>query len=95
MNTKSYKNPAAGLLKDELEHREISQKFAAEAMSIPASRLTDIIHGRKRVSIDTAMSLERFFGIRASLWLSIQQDHELKMAEKEKGEMIGKEVQAV
>jgi len=79
-------------MKDELEHRGISQKAAAVAMSIPASRLTDIIHGRKRISIDTAMRLERYLGIRASLWLSIQQDHELKMAEREKALAIRTQV---
>lgn len=73
-------NPAVSLLADELETRAISQAAACAAMSIPRSRLTDIIHGRKRISIDTALRFERFFGIRANLWLGLQQDFELKIA---------------
>ncbi len=75
-------NPAISFLRDELEAREITQAAASLAMAIPRSRLTDIIHGRKRISIDTALRLERFLGIRASLWLELQQDYELKIARR-------------
>jgi antitoxin HigA-1 len=73
-------NPAVSLLRDELEARAISQAAASAAMAIPRSRLTDIIHGRKRISVDTALRLERFLGIRAALWLGLQQDYELAHA---------------
>ena len=46
-------NPAAGLIRDELEAREISAAKAARDMSIPRSRLSDIFNGRKGVSADT------------------------------------------
>ena len=76
-------NPAVSLLVDELEARNITQANASSAMSVPRSRLTDIIKGRKRISIDTALRFERFFGIRANLWLGLQQDYELKLARKD------------
>jgi addiction module HigA family antidote len=75
-------NPAISLLVDELEARGITRAAASAAMSVPRSRLTDIINGRKRISIDTALRFERFFGIRANLWLGLQQDYELKLARK-------------
>lgn len=76
-------NPAISLLRDELAARTISQAAASVAMAIPRSRLTDIIHGRKRISVDTALRLERFLGIRAALWLGLQQDYELARARLE------------
>jgi len=75
-------NPALSLLVDELEARGITRAAASAAMSVPRSRLTDIINGRKRISIDTALRFERFFGVRANLWLGLQQDYELKLARK-------------
>ena len=77
-------NPAVELLKDELEHRGISKAEAARCMNIPPSRLTDIIHGRKRFSYDTALRLEHYLGADASLWMNLQLDHELRIARKEK-----------
>jgi len=76
-------NPAISLLVDELEARNITRAAASAAMLVPRSRLTDIINGRKRISIDTALRFERFFGVRANLWLGLQQDYELKRARKD------------
>ena len=76
-------NPASSLLVDELEARGITRAAASAAMSVPRSRLTDIINGRKRISIDTALRFERFFGVSANLWLGLQQDYELKLARKD------------
>ncbi len=76
-------NPATSLLVDELEARGITRFAASAAMSVPKSRLTDIINGRKRISIDTALRVERFFGISANLWLGLQQDYELKLARQD------------
>lgn len=53
-------NPATSLLAVELEARGIARSAASAAMSVPKSRLTDIIDGRKRISIDTALRFERF-----------------------------------
>jgi addiction module HigA family antidote len=60
-------NPAAGLIHDELEAREIPAAKAARDMAIPRSRLSDIFAGRKGVSADTALRFERYLGISAGL----------------------------
>lgn len=92
MSNYTINNPAASLLKDELEARGITQKAASDAMSIPAARLTDIFHGRKRISIDTSLRLEKYLGIRASAWLGMQQNHELRLAKRERADDIEREV---
>lgn len=85
-------NPAISLLVDELEARGITRAAASTALSVPRSRLTDIINGRKRISIDTALRFERFFGIRENLWLALQQDYELKLARKDAFPAIERQV---
>jgi addiction module HigA family antidote len=86
MNLKN--NPAAGLIHDELEARNITASKAAAAMHIPRSRLSDIFAGRKGVSTDTALRLERYLGISASLLLRLQLDFDLSKASKEKAKEL-------
>ncbi|MCW1883745.1 HigA family addiction module antitoxin [Luteolibacter flavescens] len=81
-------NPAAGLIRDELETRGITASRAAGDMHIPRSRLSDIFAGRKGVSADTALRLERYLGISASLLLRLQSDFDLSKATREKGKEV-------
>jgi len=77
-------NPSAGLIQDELEARSISFAQAARSMDIPRSRLSDVFAGRKGVSADTALRLERYLGISASLLIRLQADFDLSKASREK-----------
>ncbi|MBG7606705.1 MAG: HigA family addiction module antidote protein [Verrucomicrobia bacterium] len=79
MKTSNPLNPAVELLKDELAARNLT-KAAAAAMRIPPTRLSEITTRKKRISLDTALRLERFFGIEAEFWLRLQQSHELRLA---------------
>ena len=81
-------NPAAGLIHDELEARGVTASEAARCMHIPRSRLSDIFRGRKGVSADTALRIERYLGISASLLLRLQADFDLGKAREEKGEEL-------
>jgi len=81
-------NPAAGLIHDELEARGVPASHAALGMHIPRSRLSDIFAGRKGVSADTALRIERYLGISASLLMRLQSDFDLSKASREKGEEL-------
>jgi addiction module HigA family antidote len=77
-------NPAAGLIQDELAARDISFAQASRSMDIPRSRLSDLFAGRKGVSADTALRLERYLGISASLLIRLQAEFDLSKAAQEK-----------
>lgn len=85
-------NPAAGLIRDELEAREIPAAKAARDMAIPRSRLSDVFNGRKGVSADTALRFERYLGISAGLLIRLQAEYDLSKAVADKGPQILKEV---
>lgn len=85
-------NPAAGLIDDALGFHGLTQAQASRAMKIPRSRLTDVFAGRKGVSADTALRVERYLGIPASLLLRLQTDFDLSQAIEEKGEIVTMEV---
>lgn len=81
-------NPAGGLIHDELEARGIPAAKAARDMAIPRSRLSDIFAGRKGVSADTALRLERYLGISAGLLIRLQAEFDLSKAVADKGPQI-------
>jgi addiction module HigA family antidote len=73
-------NPAIQLLKDELEHRIISQTQLAAECAVSKGMISDILHDRKRISVDMALKLEAFLGIKANIWLEAQLNYEIHQA---------------
>ena len=51
---------------------EIKQTDLAERLGISYPRLNKIIHGKRGVTPDTALRLERVFGMEAQFWLNLQ-----------------------
>ena len=86
-------NPAAGLIADALEHEKITRAQASREMGIPRSRLSDICAGRKGVSADTALRLQQYLGIPASLIIRLQADYDLSQAAQQKGLQIESQIQ--
>jgi addiction module HigA family antidote len=89
---KLHTNPAAGLIHDELEARDIPAARAARDMAIPRSRLSDIFAGRKGVSADTALRFERYLGISAALLIRLQAEYDLSKVLTAKGPQIKREI---
>ena len=52
----------------------------------------EIVLGKRRIAPDTALSLERPFGMSPQFWLGLQMDDGLDAAEDEVGEQIEREV---
>ena len=81
------------LLKRELAARELSANRFALAIRVPSGRITDILHGKRGVTPDTALRFARFFGNSADFWMNLQTRYDLDVAEKELGPRIAREVQ--
>ena len=65
-------HPGEMLLEDFLNPLEITQKEAADALGISYVRLNEIINGRRGITPDTALRLERMFGVEAQFWMNLQ-----------------------
>jgi addiction module HigA family antidote len=59
---------------------QLSQNALALKIRVPATRIGEIIHGRRAISPDTALRLARFFGNSPEFWLNLQQMHDLSKA---------------
>jgi len=46
--------------------------------SIPQTRISEIIKGKRRITADTALRLSKFFGNSAKFWLGLQDDFDIE-----------------
>ncbi|MBE0531706.1 MAG: HigA family addiction module antidote protein [Rhodospirillales bacterium] len=79
-------------LKEELDEMGLSANQFAQALSVPANRLTEIIAGRRAITADTALRIGRYFGGPAEYWMRLQARFDLLTAEAERGEEIARTV---
>lgn len=75
-------------LAEELRTLDMSAASLARQIDVPASRITEILNGRRAITGDTALRLAHFFNTSAEFWLNLQKLYELRIAEKEIGEGI-------
>lgn len=78
----------------EMEARGLSALALALKLRVPANRISEIVGGRRGITPETALRLGRYFGTGADLWIRLQANYDLAMAEKEHGKTIRREVQA-
>ncbi len=74
-------HPGEHIKEDFLDPLGITPYRLAKKLGVPVTRITRIINGQTRISVDTAMRLSRFFGNSAQFWLNLQSDYELQVAE--------------
>ena len=85
-------HPGEVLLEDYIKPMGISVRALSLALHVPYSRLREIVDGKRGVSADTALRLERYFGSEAQGWLNLQAAYDLRIAEKQSAKAIFKEI---
>jgi antitoxin HigA-1 len=76
-------HPGEILLEEFLKPFGMSMNKLAEALHVPANRITQIIEGKRSITGETALRLARYFGTSAEFWLSMQKDYDLQVARDE------------
>ena len=71
-------HPGEVLREDYLAPLELSVNALAMALGVPATRVHEIVKGRRGVTADTAARLARHFGGDAASWLMLQANYDLK-----------------
>ena len=75
------------LIKDELKERNLTQKELSEMTGIKPSVLSETINGKRSVSLNVAVALEKALDIPAEFWMNLQTQYDLdsaQIAEREK-----------
>ena len=70
-------HPGEMILEEFLVPLQMTQTELASRLGVSFPRLNEIIRGKRGVTPDTALRLERVLGMPAEFWLGLQQDWDL------------------
>ena len=65
-------HPGEVLMEEFLEPLGVTQHRLAVQIGVPPRRINEIVHGKRRVTADTALGLARYFGTTDRFWLNLQ-----------------------
>ncbi len=94
MSTKKIKpiHPVEILLEEFLKPPGLSQNRLANDIGVPPRRINEIVHGKRRITADTALRLAHYFKMSPQFWLGLQMDYDLDIEEDKLSKRIVKEV---
>jgi len=81
-------HPGEILMEEFLAPLEISQNRLAVAVGVPPRRINEIVHGKRRISADTALRLARYFGTTDRFWLNLQTRFDLEIQKDQLGDTL-------
>jgi antitoxin HigA-1 len=76
-------HPGEVLLEEFLKPFGISAYRLAQDTHVPQTRISEICHGRRRITADTAIRFSKYFGISAVFWIGLQTDYDLEECRRE------------
>jgi addiction module HigA family antidote len=85
-------HPGEILREEFLVPLRMSARALSQAIHVPATRVNDIVNGKRGITANTALRLARYFGNSPDFWMSLQAACDLRAAEHEASARIGREV---
>lgn len=81
-------HPGEVLFEDFMKPLGLSQYRVAQDIGVSPLRISEIVRGKRAVTADTAMRLARYFGTSSAVWMHLQAQYDLEVAEREYGNEI-------
>ena len=72
-------HPGEVLLHEYLEPLGVTQHRLALAIGVPPRRVNEIVHGKRRITADTALRMARYFGTTERFWLNLQGRYDVEI----------------
>lgn len=70
--------PGEILVEEFLKPLNITAYRLAKDTNVPATRISQIIKGNRKITADTALRFSKYFGNSADFWLGIQDEYDLR-----------------
>lgn len=83
-----YPTPGEILLEEFLKPMEISQYRLAKEIGVPQRRISEIVAGKRAITVDTGLRLSRFFGMSDGFWIGLQTDYDTAQAKDALAEVL-------
>ena len=80
MSKKRIETPKVSeiLLEEFMEPFGISAYRRAKDINVPVSRIQDILHDRRAITVDTSLRLGKYFGVSDMYFLNLQNDIDIR-----------------
>ena len=85
-------HPGRILKLDLLDPLGISINQLAQALRVPANRLSQIVNGKRAITPDTSLRLARYFGFSPEYWLNLQSHYDMELVRRRKMRKIESQV---
>jgi antitoxin HigA-1 len=72
-------HPGEVLMLEYLQPLDITQHRLAVAIGVPPRRINEIVHGKRRITTNTALRLARYFGTSERFWLNLQDRYDIEV----------------
>lgn len=72
-------HPGEILMTEFLEPLGVTQHRLTVAIGVPPRRINEIVHGKRRITADTALRMARYFGTSERFWMSLQGSYDLEL----------------
>ena len=82
--------PGEILQEEFLEPLGLTPYRLAKDIDVPATRIYDILSGKRAVTAETDLLLCRYFGLSDGWWLAVQAHHDTQKARRELGARLKK-----
>jgi addiction module HigA family antidote len=95
MSTNNFLDPITPgeiLREDFMDPMNISINKLSRDLVVPPNRISAIVNGKRSITADTALRLERYFGVEAQFWLNLQSEYDLRKIKRKIGDDIKKRI---
>ncbi len=86
MDTKKLLSPITPgeiLREDFMGPLGISINKLSRDLDVPPNRISEIVNGKRAITANTALRLQRYFGVEAQFWLNLQSEYDLRIVRRQ------------
>jgi addiction module HigA family antidote len=76
-------HPGEILLEDFMKPMGISARKLAADIDVSPSRISEVTHGQRPITADTALRLGLYFGMEPRFWMNLQSEYDMRVASRD------------
>jgi len=74
--------PGEILLEEFMKPLDVSINALSRDINAPPNRISEIVNGKRSITADTALRLGKYFGVLPEIWLDLQSDFDIRVAQR-------------
>ena len=86
-------HPGEILLEEFMNPMDVSINRLARDIAVPPGRISAIVNGKRAITADAALRLGKYFNVSPEVWMGLQADYDLRVAQRAIGAEVDRRVQ--